>query len=81
MPYVSQSIRDDLDAGDIPATAGELNYVLTMAIKRYMEGQGCLSYTVINDIVGALEGCKLEFYRRVAEPYENEKIKSNGDVY
>lgn len=33
------------------------------------------------DALGALECCKLEFYRRVAAPYEDSKIISNGDVY
>jgi hypothetical protein len=40
-----------------------------------------LSYQTINDIVGALEGAKLEFYRRVAVPYEDKKIIENGDVF
>jgi len=40
-----------------------------------------LSYTFINDCVGALEGAKLELYRRVASPYEDKKIAENGDVY
>ena len=28
-----------------------------------------------------LECAKLELYRRVAAPYEDEKIDQNGDVY
>jgi hypothetical protein len=40
-----------------------------------------LSYRTINDVLGALEGAKLEFYRRVAAPYEDQKIQENGDVY
>jgi len=40
-----------------------------------------LSYRTINDILGALEGAKLEFYRRVAVPYENSKLSENGDIY
>jgi len=39
------------------------------------------SYQTINDIIGALEGAKMEFYRRVVVPYEDKKIKDNGDVY
>ena len=30
--------------------------------------------------MGVLECCKLEFYRRVAAPYEDIKIEENGDV-
>jgi len=40
-----------------------------------------LNYQTINDIIGALEGAKLEFYRRIAIPYENAKLTENGDVY
>jgi hypothetical protein len=39
------------------------------------------NYQTVNDIVGALEGAKMEFYRRAAAPYEDLKIKENGDVY
>lgn len=75
---------------------------LNQLILRYIGVQG-ISYRVINDVIGALEGAKLEFkrrkgpglnnvlnafdevktdfYRRVAAPYEDEKIKQNGDVY
>jgi len=59
---------------------GELNYLFTMIIKRYLENQG-LNYTIGNDVVGALDCCKQEFYDRILRPYENKKIVSNGDVY
>ena len=59
---------------------GDLNYLITRMILRYQEQRG-LSYKTINDIVGALEGAKQEYYRRVAIPYENIKIAQNGDAY
>jgi len=40
-----------------------------------------LSYSNVNEIIGALECIKLELYRRVAAPYEDLKIEENGDVY
>lgn len=64
---------------DEPQTAGELNYAVTTLIRDYV-GQP-LSYQRINDVLGALEGAKLEFYRRVVVPYENAKMAENGDVY
>ncbi len=60
--------------------SGELNYLITMLCKEYWDAHGP-AYQTINDIVGALEGAKLEFYRRIAVPYEDTKIKQNGDVY
>lgn len=78
MPYIK---KEDYDSAfDCPTNAGELNYCLTMICKDYFKRMGG-KYQQINDIVGTLEGCKLEFYRRVVSNYEDEKMKSNGDVY
>jgi hypothetical protein len=80
MPYISQAERRILEEGGTVATAGMLNYAFTLCIKDYMEHHP-VNYQTINDIVGALEGAKLEFYRRVVADYEDGKIESNGDVY
>lgn len=91
MPYIKTDRRNDLKSdsesdphydyvfGDAK-TAGELNYVFTVLVQWYFKKNGA-NYQAINDVVGALEACKLEFYRRVAVPYEDKKIKENGDVY
>jgi hypothetical protein len=55
---------------------GELNYVVTKILKNVYP----LRYFHINKAVGVLECIKLEFYRRVAAPYEDLKIKESGDV-
>jgi hypothetical protein len=60
--------------------AGELNYIITRLLRLYVEHRG-ESYQTFNDIMGALEGAKAEFYRRVVAPYEDVKIQENGDVY
>lgn len=88
MPYIEQERRQELvifkdpfcEPPDNALTVGELNFQLTDVILNYMDTKG-ESYQTINDILGALEGAKLEFYRRVAAPYEEEKRKRNGDVY
>ena len=77
MPYIKKEDRCLWKGAETP---GELNYLITTDIIGYMERKG-LSYQTINDIVGALESAKLEFYRRVAAPYEEKKIEENGDVY
>lgn len=66
-------------AGFQPTTAGQLNYLLTQVCQRYMQYHE--SYQSYNDILGALEGCKLELYRRKIAHYEDKKIEENGDVY
>jgi hypothetical protein len=35
----------------------------------------------INSMIGALECCKLELYRRLAAPYEDQVLDANGDAY
>ena len=80
MPYITKQLRDEIDDGAAPESPGELNYAISHLIQTYVKSKG-LSYSAINDVVGALEGAKLEFYRRVAAPYEDKKIIQNGDVY
>jgi hypothetical protein len=83
MPYIKQDNRAKLEHGDgwwIAENAGELNFQFTDLIIDYICAHG-LNYQRINDVMGALEGAKAEFYRRVAAPYEDKKIKENGDVY
>ena len=60
--------------------AGDLNYVITAIIVEFFR-RVKVRYSLINMFTGALECCKLELYRRLAAPYEDEKIKENGDVY
>tara|TARA_R110000751_G_scaffold6560_2_gene27728 strand:+ start:3906 stop:4196 length:291 start_codon:yes stop_codon:yes gene_type:complete len=59
---------------------GDLNYIITTIIKKTLDRQG-VRYQTANAVVGALECAKLELYRRLIAPYEDEKVKSNGDVY
>jgi hypothetical protein len=81
MPYIVQQKRDEITLGmAVPQTAGELNFVITSICLEYLNNTK-KDYQHMNDVVGALESCKLEFYRRLIGPYENLKISSNGDVY
>ena len=89
MPYIPKEDRDALDYAifDITArilakdgTAGRMNYCISSMINMMIEKKG-LSYSNVNEIIGALEFIKLELYRRVAAPYEDLKIEENGDVY
>ena len=91
MPYVKQVIRDELDetieqlGEQIFALHkqegrdrdGMINYTIT---KLLMHAYPSVSYKVHNEIIGALECCKQEWYRIQVAPYEDEKIKENGEV-
>jgi hypothetical protein len=92
MPYIKQDERKRYDkhidglisaltdnpSRTQPWTSGELNYIISRLIWQLFDKDK--KYQRINDIVGSLEGIKLEFYRRKADPYEEIKIKENGDL-
>ena len=78
MPYIDPEARTRLAAGDMPASAGELNYAITVLVDAYA---GRVRYAHLNEAIGVLECAKLELYRRVTAPYEDEKMAESGDVY
>ena len=82
MPYVPQDQRvvSNNEIKDINLDkAGNLNYIITKLCHLYMKKHG-IRYQYFNDVIGALEGAKLELYRRFAGPYEDEAQQKNGDV-
>lgn len=84
MPYIKQQDREKFnssakDIADKASCAGDLNYALTVIIQSYIEKKG-LNYANCNEIVGMLDCCKMEFYRKIVAPYEEKKINENGDV-
>jgi hypothetical protein len=81
MPYITADARTRLEKGGKPETAGELNYAITRLIDDYLIRKGGIRYAHLNEVVGALECAKLELYRRVAAPYEDQKLSETGDVY
>lgn len=81
MPYVSQSRRAELDAGQPPATPGDLAYVVTRAVDRYLNRAGAVRFVDLAETVGVLESAKAELYRRVVAVYEDGKLADHGDVY
>lgn len=80
MPYLEKGIRASLDDGRKATKGGELNYQISTLLNDFCAMKG-LSYATVNEAIGALECAKLEFYRRIAAPYEDQKIGENGDVY
>lgn len=58
---------------DLCVSCGELSDEIYQELENYESEMG--------DLLGAIEAAKLEFYRRVAAPYEDKKCMENGDVY
>lgn len=79
MPYVKP---EDRMVPPLPCarSVGHLNFLITSLVADWIAREG-KSYTSINAAIGALECAKLELYRRVAVPYEDDKCAANGDVY
>ncbi len=89
MPYIKTEQRDQLDpaidtlldklkvAGANGGAEGCLNYIITRLVLGLVVKP---SYRTYNALIGVLECCKLEFYRRHVEVYEDAKILENGDV-
>ena len=87
MPYVKKEDRvyrprrsATLWVTDKDSAPGELNFKITELVQGYLDVYG-VDYQRLNDVIGALECNKLEVYRRLVGPYEDQKIRDNGDVF
>ena len=91
MPYIAQEKRALLEHSlaslaarivveEPKSQAGVLNYCISALLNEVLKTNG-LNYRNINELIGVLECAKLELYRRVASPDEDEKIQSNGDDF
>jgi hypothetical protein len=89
MPYIVKEKRTTLDPAverladafreldDDGNFAGNLNYVISRLLKTLYPAA---NYRRFNDMIGALECCKLELYRKRIAPYEELKEAENGPV-
>lgn len=85
MPYITKEEKKKIDSvlqylnNRSMTNAGTLNYAIHQVIDVYITSNKD-SYQTYNDIMGALEGVKMELYRRKISEYEDEKLELNGDV-
>lgn len=82
MPYIKVERRAEVDAV-VGAMAmvkikadGDLNYVLFHYCKNFVNRD----YNSLKNFIGELEECATEIRRRILAPYEDGKIKENGDA-
>lgn len=87
MPYITKSLRTPLDNLIVQLSTeidklnehqvdGALNYTISSLLKRLYG----VNYYELNRAIGVLENVKQEYYRRVVAPYEEIKIKENGNI-
>lgn len=82
MPYISEEKREKVDpvlnfiiSRNIKPD-GELNYLLYKYCKYHIAP----SYNNYKNFCGELRQCITEIERRLLAPYEDDRIKENGDV-
>jgi len=86
-PYIDKESRvfwdakmtNLLDVIDSDVEAGKINYIITKLLQKWIKNK--LRYVSICLVCGTLICVLLEFYRRVAAPYEDKKIDEEGDVF
>lgn len=83
MPYIKQEYRNNFDS-EIKELVknivdpGDLCYVVYKLLND-LTNRG-RSFRGMSSLIAEVECAKLEFYRRVVAPYEDQKIFDNGDV-
>ena len=90
MPYIKNETRPTIDVHILPLVKrlaeaghidGELNYTISKLLHEWILSRPTgLRYAAIADVEAALNCVSKEFYRVVAGPYEDIKIKENGPV-
>lgn len=82
MPYIKQENRKIMDKiVDLMLRLkvqanGDLNYILYKLCKKSVKP----SYNNYKNFCGELRQCATEIERRILGPYEDKKIKENGDI-
>lgn len=93
MPYIDKKQRDFIYTDLAPLIDllqaksinnenidGVLNYVISEIVSQVIDSSGTWRYKDIARAIAVFECAKLEFYRRVAIPKENNAITINGDI-
>ena len=90
MPYIDKNTRAELDPelraltdkirrAPYDVLDGVLNYVISRIVAGSLNRTGW-RYRLIARAIAVFEAAKLEFYRRVAAPYEHQAIGKSGDI-
>jgi len=82
MPYVDRETREQFDEriDAFPGhgtPVGTMNYIIT----RLLLNTKPVTYGDFNALMGVLECCKQELYRRAVAVHEDTKRAKNGDVF
>lgn len=78
IPYIPDYRRDDLDFYPDPQSVGELNFVITSMILKFLGPEP--RYADYNGAIGVLACAQQELYRRSISNYEDHAAFTNGDL-
>lgn len=78
MPYIPEYRREDLDFYPQPQSVGELNFVITSMVLKFLGPNP--RYADFNGAIGVLACAQQELYRRAVAPYEDHAAFTNGDL-
>ncbi|MBX7145440.1 MAG: hypothetical protein K1X79_13405 [Oligoflexia bacterium] len=88
MPYIKKSERTQYIAAieelarlvpsDRALRPGHLNFIISSLLHKVYGPS--MRYADHNEAIGVINCVALEFYRRKTAPYEDEKIRSEGDI-
>ena len=88
MPYIKQSQQQRLKPlleKILIGEKGELTYCINVLQMQFCEqhfaASGQASYQILSDAIAAANDANSEFYRKVIFPYEDHKIRENGDIF
>lgn len=84
MPYIPDKEKREMD--DVIddskmwiSSKGDLNYFICELVGRLILDDK-ISYTKMSEWIDAVHDAECELRRRILDPYEDKKIKENGDV-
>ncbi|KKK89467.1 hypothetical protein LCGC14_2732800 [marine sediment metagenome] len=86
MPYIEKQRKAELkpllDKINL-AGSGELTYAVSILMMNFLKRTSphLLTFSILNSCIGAVERATDEFKRRILDPYEQQKIRDNGDIY
>lgn len=85
MPYIKRGKRENLDHSiaalvSHASASGDYAYIYFRLLANSAHALAPKSFAGFAAAMGILEAAKAEFYRRVVVPYEEERMKENGDV-
>lgn len=84
MPYIDKKSKSRL----LPQlesifcdSEGELCYAVSVLMMEFCKHREPLNFSTLNSAIGAVRYAANHFEDRILKPYEQQKMRENGDIY